>query len=136
MTQARSVRSIIRRLFLPRGPGAVAFQVWSLDVLSVGAAWRIQALRLFGFPPRLGRGPGADNEGGRCVRFLRCLIGCAVMAGSCFAQLPDFYKRVNRVIWLVKSLDHPVDGWAQLGLSGIRKHDKLAFEGQYRGKAV
>ena len=70
------------------------------------------------------------------MRFLRCLVGCAVMAGSCFAQLPEFYKRVNRVIWVVKSLDHPVEGWAQLGLSDIRKHDSLTFEGQYRGKAV
>lgn len=70
------------------------------------------------------------------MRFLRCLVGCAVMGASCFAQLPEFYKRVNRVIWLVKSLDHPVEGWAQLGLSGILKHDRLTFEGQYCGKAV
>lgn len=70
------------------------------------------------------------------MRLLRCLVGCAVMAGSCWAQLPECYKRVNRVIWLVKSLDHPVAGWAQLGLSDIHKHDSLTFEGQYRGKAV
>ena len=70
------------------------------------------------------------------MRFLCCLVGCAVMADGCFAQLPEFYKRVNRVIWLVKSLDHPVEGWAQLGLSDVRKHDSVAFEGQYRGKAV
>jgi catechol 2,3-dioxygenase-like lactoylglutathione lyase family enzyme len=70
------------------------------------------------------------------VRFLRGLVVCAVIAGTCFAQLPEFYKRVNRVIWLVKALDHPLEGWAQLGLSDIRQHGSLTFEGQYRGKAV
>ena len=70
------------------------------------------------------------------MRFLRCLVVCAVIAGTCFPQLPEFYKRVNRVTWLVKSLDHPLEGWSQLGLSGIREHSDLTFEGQYRGKAV
>src|ERR1700719_2370854 len=73
----------------------------------------------------------------RCyVRFLRCLLVCAVIARACLAQLPEFYKRVNRVTWLVKALDPPLQGWAQFGLSGIHKDDDLTFEGQYRGKAV
>ena len=70
------------------------------------------------------------------MRFLRCLVVCAVIAGTCLAQLPEFYKRVNRVTWLVKALDHPLQGWAQLGLSDIREHGDLTFEGQYSGKAV
>jgi hypothetical protein len=71
-----------------------------------------------------------------CVKFLRWLVVCAVIAGTCFAQLPEFYKRVNRVTWLVKALDHPLQGWAQLGLSDIRELGDLTFEGQYSGKAV
>jgi len=70
------------------------------------------------------------------VRFLRCIVVCAVASGTCLAQLPDFYKQVNRVTWLVKALDHPLQGWAQLGLSDIREHGDRTFEGQYRGKAV
>ena len=38
------------------------------------------------------------------MRFVRCLVVCAVIAGTCLAQLPEFYKRVNRVTWLVKAL--------------------------------
>ena len=70
------------------------------------------------------------------MRFLRCLTVCTVIAGTCLAQLPEFYKRVNRVTWLVKALDHPLQGWAQLGLSDIREPGDLTLEGQYRGKAV
>ena len=70
------------------------------------------------------------------MRFLRYLVVCAVMADICLAQLPEFYQRVNRVTWLVKALDRPLKGWAQLGLSGIREHRDLALEGQYRGRPV
>ena len=70
------------------------------------------------------------------MRFLRCLVVSAAVAGTCLAQLPEFYKRVNRVTWLVKALDHPLQGWAQLGLSDIHEHGDRTFEGQYRGKAV
>ena len=70
------------------------------------------------------------------MRFVRCLIMCAVIAGTCWAQLPEFYKRVDRVTWLVKALNHPLKGWAQLGLSNIREHGDLTFEGQYSGKAI
>ncbi len=70
------------------------------------------------------------------MRFLRCFVMCAVMAANCLGQLPEFYKRVNRVIWLVKTLDVPLQGWAKLGLSEIREHGDLTFEGQYRGNPV
>ena len=36
----------------------------------------------------------------------------------------------------MKALDHPLQGWTQFGLSGIRENGDLTFEGQYRGKAV
>jgi hypothetical protein len=64
------------------------------------------------------------------------LLRCAVIAGTCLAQLPEFYKRLNRVTWLGKALDHPLQGWARFGLSDIREHGDRTFQGQYRGKAV
>jgi glyoxalase/bleomycin resistance protein/dioxygenase superfamily protein len=70
------------------------------------------------------------------MRFLRCLAVCAVMAGSCLAQLPEFYKRVNRVTWLVKNLDTPLQGWTQLGLSEVHEIGDITLDGQYRGKPV
>jgi methylmalonyl-CoA/ethylmalonyl-CoA epimerase len=70
------------------------------------------------------------------VKLLRCLVLCAVITGVCFAQLPEFYKRVNRVTWLVKTLDVPLQGWAKIGLSNIQDLGDLTYEGQYRGKPV
>jgi len=58
------------------------------------------------------------------------------MTGACLGQLPDFYKKVNRVTWLVKNLDQTLDGWAKLGLSDIQRHGDLIVDGQYRGKPV
>ncbi len=58
-----------------------------------------------------------------------------LLATAAHAQLPDFYKRVNCVTWLVKSLDRPAKGWAQFGLTNIQEHN-LTYEGEYRGKPV
>jgi catechol 2,3-dioxygenase-like lactoylglutathione lyase family enzyme len=58
-----------------------------------------------------------------------------LLTTAAHAQLPDFYKRVNRVTWLVKSLDPPAKGWSQFGLSNIHEHN-LTFVGEYRGKAI
>jgi methylmalonyl-CoA/ethylmalonyl-CoA epimerase len=68
------------------------------------------------------------------LKLLRVFIVCVFMVGTCLAQLPAFYKRVNRVTWLVKSLDHPLQGWERIGLSDVRVHEDLALEGLYRGK--
>jgi Glyoxalase/Bleomycin resistance protein/Dioxygenase superfamily len=70
------------------------------------------------------------------LKLLRVLTVCVFTVGTCLAQLPEFYKRVNRVTWLVKSLDHPLQGWEQIGLSDVRVHEDLAFEGLYRSKRV
>jgi len=59
-----------------------------------------------------------------------------LLTTAAHAELPDFYKRVNRVTWLVKSLDPPAKGWAQFGLSNIHEHTNLTYAGQYRGKPV
>ena len=58
-----------------------------------------------------------------------------LLTTAAHAQLPDFYKRVNRVTWLVKSLDPPAKGWSQFGLTNIQEHN-LTYAGEYRGKPV
>ena len=70
------------------------------------------------------------------MTFFRCLVVCATMAGTCHAQLPDFYKKVNRVTWVVKNLDHAVQGWSKLGLTDVDDRGDIAFDGLYRGKTV
>jgi hypothetical protein len=70
------------------------------------------------------------------VTFLRCLAVCAAVAGPCLAEMPDFYKRVNRVTWLVKNLDRPLQGWSTLGLSDVHDYGQITLDAQYRGKGV
>ena len=69
------------------------------------------------------------------MRMLRTLAVFTAMAGVCAAQLPDFYKKVARVTWVVKSIDAPLQGWTALGLTDVRDAGEVPFVGQYRGKA-
>ena len=68
------------------------------------------------------------------LRLASCLFLCAVTTVDCAAQLPDYYKRVNRVTWLVKSMEQPLAGWTQLGLSDVHQMGEITFEGKYRGR--
>jgi catechol 2,3-dioxygenase-like lactoylglutathione lyase family enzyme len=70
------------------------------------------------------------------MRLLRIGAVVAAMLGTCFAQLPDFYKKIGRVTWVVKSIDGPLQGWTALGLASVKDYGEFAFEGQYRGKPV
>ena len=70
------------------------------------------------------------------VTVLRYLVVCLTLAGTCLAEMPEFYKKVSRVTWVVKDLDHCVEGWSKLGLSDVNDYGFVNFEGQYRGKAV
>ncbi len=58
------------------------------------------------------------------------------MAGTCLAELPDFYKKVSRVTWLVKNMDRSIQGWSTLGLSDVHERSEITFDAQYRGKPV
>ena len=68
--------------------------------------------------------------------FLRGLILMSVLAVNSFAQMPPFYKTVDRVTWVVKSLDESRQGWTKLGLSDIQDYGHVSLQGEYRGKAV
>jgi len=58
------------------------------------------------------------------------------MTGVCPAQLPDYYKTVNRVTWVVGNIDKVRAAWEALGLSGIEEYPNIQLVGQYRGKPV
>ncbi len=70
------------------------------------------------------------------MTFSSCLVVCAALAGTCLAQMPDFYKKVNLVTWLVKNMDQPLEGWRTLGLSDIHEYGEITFAARYRGKAL
>jgi len=50
------------------------------------------------------------------------------------AELPDCYKRVDRVIWLVQDIDKIRPAWAAIGLSDVKEYSNVEFTGQYHGK--
>lgn len=72
----------------------------------------------------------------RLVMLLRFCIAVFVFAGVCFAELPNCYKTVNRVVWVVRDLDHVKQGWIELGLADVREYPNARFTGLYRGKPV
>ena len=67
---------------------------------------------------------------------LRCLIAVFSLMGICAAQLPDYYKTVNRVTWVVNNIDKVRAAWEVLGLSGIEEYPNIQLVGQFRGKPV
>jgi glyoxalase/bleomycin resistance protein/dioxygenase superfamily protein len=70
------------------------------------------------------------------MRILACVAIALALTGTCAAQLPDIYKTVNRVTWVVANVDHAKQGWIGLGMSGIQDLPDTQFTGQYRGKTV
>jgi catechol 2,3-dioxygenase-like lactoylglutathione lyase family enzyme len=56
--------------------------------------------------------------------------------GLCSAQLPDHYKTVNRVTWVVENIDKVRPAWAALGLSDVEEHPNIQLVGQFRGSPV
>jgi hypothetical protein len=58
------------------------------------------------------------------------------LAGTCAAQLPDYYKTVNRVTWVVGNIDRVRPAWEAMGLADIREYPNSQLVGQYRGKPV
>ena len=68
---------------------------------------------------------------------LRTYLAFALsLAGSCSAELPSFYKTVNRVTWVVADVDHAKRGWTALGMTDIQESPEVEFIGQYQGKSV
>lgn len=70
------------------------------------------------------------------MRLLRCLAAVFSLAAVGSAQLPDYYKTVNRVIWVVGNIDKVRPAWEALGLSGIQEYPNIRMVGQFRGKPI
>lgn len=70
------------------------------------------------------------------MRFLQCLAAAFSLAGICAAQLPEYYKTVNRVTWVVGNIDKVRAAWAALGLTDVEEYPNIQLSGHYRGKPV
>jgi hypothetical protein len=60
---------------------------------------------------------------------------CA-LTGNGYAEMPNYYKSVNRVVWLVQNVDLAKQGWIPLGLSDVHEYPDVVVTGQDHGKAV
>ena len=70
------------------------------------------------------------------MKLLRCLVVVFSLAGTCPAQLPAYYKTVNRLTWVVENIDKVRPAWEALGLSDIHEYPNIQLVGQFRGKPV
>ncbi|HTZ56932.1 MAG TPA: VOC family protein [Acidobacteriaceae bacterium] len=70
------------------------------------------------------------------MRILSFLALVCVLAGSASAEMPSFYRTVNRVTWLVQNVDLAKQGWIQLGMSDIHEYPDVVITGQDHGKPV
>jgi hypothetical protein len=70
------------------------------------------------------------------MRILSFFALVCALAGNGYAQMPDFYKTVNRVTWLVQNVDLAKQGWIQLGLSDVHEYPDVVLTGEDHGKPV
>ena len=70
------------------------------------------------------------------MRLLRCLVVVFSLVRTCPAQLPGYYKTVNRVTWVVGNIDKVRPAWAALGLSDIKEYPNIQLVGQFRRQPV
>lgn len=60
------------------------------------------------------------------------LLGASLCAG----ELPDSYRHVSRVTWIVKDAGRTAAGWEKLGLTSVHDDGRVTLRGEYRGKPV
>lgn len=65
---------------------------------------------------------------------IRFLIAFFLLLNVCAAEMPNYYKNVDRVVWLVQNIDKVEPAWVALGLSDVKKYPNIEFRGQYHGK--
>ena len=57
------------------------------------------------------------------------------LAQRAWGQLPEFYKNVSQVKWVVRDLDQVTAGWSRLGFKDIQQHGILKLkDAQFREK--
>jgi hypothetical protein len=67
---------------------------------------------------------------------MRGLVLVFLFAAVCPAQLPDYYKSVNRVTWVVGNIDRVRASWEKIGLADIHEYPNIQLTGEYRGTPV
>jgi catechol 2,3-dioxygenase-like lactoylglutathione lyase family enzyme len=66
---------------------------------------------------------------------LPCLVAAVLfLSGTAQAQIPAFYKTVNRVTWVVTNIDIARPAWEAMGLTDIREYPNVALAVTYKGK--
>src|SRR5690349_3185188 len=70
----------------------------------------------------------------KCHLTLLCVL--LLLVATCSAELPAYYKTVNRVIWVVENIDKVRPAWEALGLTDIREYPNIQMVGEFRGKPV
>ena len=72
----------------------------------------------------------------RALRTL-ALIAVWLLAGApAFAQLPDLYRSVTGVHWVVADLDKVKQGWARLGFPALQDHGEVGLQMVHRGRST
>ena len=66
----------------------------------------------------------------------RALLLAIAVAGILPAQLPEFYKKVDRVTWIVPDLDKTVAAWRKAGVESIIERGELSVDVTFRGQIV
>jgi catechol 2,3-dioxygenase-like lactoylglutathione lyase family enzyme len=68
------------------------------------------------------------------MKLLRCLALTLFLAGTCHAQLPEYYRTVNRVTWVTQNIDAILPSWIALGMTDIHKYLNVKAIGTDHGK--
>jgi methylmalonyl-CoA/ethylmalonyl-CoA epimerase len=67
-------------------------------------------------------------------RTVLSLLALAV-AAPLQAELPEMYRKVTSVHWVVKDLDHVKRGWAKLGFPAVQDLGEMTVAGSFRGQS-
>jgi hypothetical protein len=67
---------------------------------------------------------------------LRILSLVLAVCGGASAQLPEFYKTVDRIIWVVPDADAAVAGWGKMGFTDSKSYGEFPIHVEHRGKRV
>ena len=68
------------------------------------------------------------------MKVLPCLAAACLLLGTCYAQLPEYYQSINRVVWLSENVDGILPAWAALGMTDIHRPAKMQATGTDHGK--
>ena len=67
---------------------------------------------------------------------MKRLLAILLAALPAAAQLPDMYKSVDRVVWVVDSKDKVTDAWQKAGFAQIQNECDNEYKVEFRGKPV